>query len=98
MARVYVTAERVIPAPPDVVFAFLCDYQRDRPKILPANYQHYRVTAGGVGGGTGTEWQGGRGVGGFFERTFAPVGLRRIYGEMLDRLATAATSPAAGAA
>ncbi|HZC99730.1 MAG TPA: SRPBCC family protein [Actinomycetes bacterium] len=33
-----------------------------------------------------TSWEGGEGVGGFFERTFAPRGLRRIYGELLDRL------------
>jgi carbon monoxide dehydrogenase subunit G len=32
-------------------------------------------------------WQGAGGIGGMFERTFAPLGLRRIYGEMLDRLA-----------
>jgi hypothetical protein len=34
-------------------------------------------------------WVGGGGVGGFFERTFAPRGLRRVYGEMLERLAAA---------
>jgi Polyketide cyclase / dehydrase and lipid transport len=34
-----------------------------------------------------SEWEGGRGVGGFFERAFAPMGLRRIYGSMLDTLA-----------
>lgn len=45
--------------------------------------------------GAGTEvtidssWEGAAGIGGFFERTFAPMGLRRIYGEMLDRLAGA---------
>lgn len=33
-----------------------------------------------------TTWNGAGGVGGFFERTFAPRGLRRIYGEILDRL------------
>ncbi|GHO83393.1 hypothetical protein KSZ_13990 [Dictyobacter formicarum] len=33
-----------------------------------------------------SEWEGGTGVGGFFERTFAPLGLRRIYGSMLDSL------------
>jgi uncharacterized protein YndB with AHSA1/START domain len=33
-----------------------------------------------------TAWQGGGGVRGFFERTFAPKGLQRIYGEVLDRL------------
>ncbi len=34
-----------------------------------------------------TDWEGGKGVGGFFERTFAPMGLRRIYKEMLGKLA-----------
>jgi hypothetical protein len=33
-----------------------------------------------------TEWQGSGGIGGFFERTFAPRGLRRIYEDVLDRL------------
>jgi hypothetical protein len=42
-------------------------------------------------------WQGAGGVGGVFERTFAPMGLRRIYGAMLDRLAEAVSTPAPGA-
>ncbi len=33
-----------------------------------------------------SEWEGGTGVGGFFERTFAPMGLRRIYNSMLISL------------
>jgi len=33
-----------------------------------------------------SEWEGGTGVGGFFERTFAPLGLTRIYRSMLDLL------------
>jgi len=33
-----------------------------------------------------TDWEGGQGVGGFFERTFAPLGLHRIYDRMLDQL------------
>ena len=39
-----------------------------------------------------TEWQGGKGVGGFFERTFAPLGLRRIYNNMLSLLAQSVQS------
>ncbi len=35
-----------------------------------------------------TEWEGGSGIGGFFERTFAPMGLRQIYGSMLSKLAS----------
>jgi hypothetical protein len=34
-----------------------------------------------------SSWQGAGGIGGVFERTFAPIGLRRIYGQMLDKLA-----------
>jgi Polyketide cyclase / dehydrase and lipid transport len=33
-----------------------------------------------------TVWNGAGGIGGFFERTFAPRGLQRVYGTMLDRL------------
>jgi hypothetical protein len=32
-------------------------------------------------------WQGAGGIGGIFERIFAPLGLRRIFGEILDKLA-----------
>lgn len=34
-----------------------------------------------------TEWQGGGGVGGFFERTFAPRALRGIYQDELRHIA-----------
>ncbi|WP_338492325.1 SRPBCC family protein [Streptomyces sp. SJL17-4] len=34
-----------------------------------------------------TVWDGATGVGGFFERTFAPKGLARIYDAVLDKLA-----------
>ncbi|MQA08340.1 MAG: SRPBCC family protein [Pseudonocardiaceae bacterium] len=33
-----------------------------------------------------TTWRGAGGIGGFFERTFAPGGLRKIYDEMLGKL------------
>jgi hypothetical protein len=33
-----------------------------------------------------TTWNGAGGIGGFFERTFAPKGLQRVYGEILARL------------
>ncbi|WP_149400754.1 SRPBCC family protein [Dictyobacter arantiisoli] len=33
-----------------------------------------------------SEWEGGSGTKGFFERIFAPLGLRRIYGSMLESL------------
>ena len=34
-----------------------------------------------------TVWNGAGGIGGFFEKTFAPKGLGRIYDAMLDKLA-----------
>ncbi len=34
-----------------------------------------------------TTWQGAGGIGGFFEETFAPRGLGRIYDALLDKLA-----------
>lgn len=34
-----------------------------------------------------TVWNGASGIGGFFERTFAPKGLARIYDALLERLA-----------
>ncbi|MGY1665276.1 SRPBCC family protein [Geodermatophilus sp. SYSU D00696] len=33
-----------------------------------------------------TTWDGASGVGGFFERTFAPRGLHRVYTDLLGRL------------
>jgi uncharacterized protein YndB with AHSA1/START domain len=35
-----------------------------------------------------TIWNGAGGIGGFFERTFAPKGLRRVYDSLLERLET----------
>jgi Polyketide cyclase / dehydrase and lipid transport len=51
----------------------------------------WRVTPDGTGSNVTLEasWQGAGGIGGFFERLFAPLGLRRIYGEVLNRLAAA---------
>ena len=33
-----------------------------------------------------TTWNGAGGIGGFFERTFAPKGLRRVHEQILERL------------
>jgi hypothetical protein len=35
-----------------------------------------------------TTWDGAGGVGGFFERTFAPIGVRRLHTAVIDRIAT----------
>ncbi|MFF4302491.1 SRPBCC family protein [Streptomyces sp. NPDC001601] len=51
----------------------------------------WRVTPAGEGKSrvvVHTTWQGAGGIGGFFEKTFAPKGLGRIYDQVLDKLAT----------
>jgi hypothetical protein len=51
-----------------------------RWSVLPLNGgQKSRVTIE-------SEWEGGSGIGGFFERTFAPLGLRKIYDNVLAML------------
>jgi uncharacterized protein YndB with AHSA1/START domain len=50
----------------------------------------WRVTPAGEGSSrvvVTTTWKGAGGIGGFFEKTFAPKGLGRIYDAVLDRLA-----------
>ena len=50
----------------------------------------WRVTPAGEGRSrvvVTTTWTGAGGIGGFFERTFAPKGLGRIYDALLARLA-----------
>ncbi|MEU7382703.1 MULTISPECIES: SRPBCC family protein [unclassified Streptomyces] len=50
----------------------------------------WRVTPAGEGKSRvviTTTWKGAGGIGGFFERTFAPKGLARIYDGMLAKLA-----------
>ncbi|GAA0517213.1 polyketide cyclase [Saccharopolyspora subtropica] len=46
-----------------------------------------REDAGGSVVRVETTWQGASGIGGFFERIFAPAGLKRIYGDVLNKLA-----------
>jgi hypothetical protein len=57
----------------DQLSSFVCTWT-----VMPAS-----------GGSTVTieaSWDGAAGIGGFFERRFAPAGLRRIYGQILGRL------------
>jgi hypothetical protein len=44
-----------------------------------------------------TTWQGAGGIGGFFERTFAPKAMRKLYADELTRLDAYARGQAAGA-
>ncbi|GAA1359863.1 SRPBCC family protein [Streptomyces beijiangensis] len=49
--------------------------------VTPAGEKQSRVVVS-------TVWNGAGGIGGFFEKTFAPKGLGRIYDAILDKLAT----------
>jgi hypothetical protein len=62
---------------------------------LSSFVQTWTVTESATGSTITVEgvWQGSGGVGGFFERLFAPLGMRRIYGQMLDKLATSLQGP-----
>ena len=57
-------------------------------RVAPAGEGKARVTVT-------TVWQGAGGIGGFFEKTFAPRGLGRIYGVVLDKLAASVEQPQA---
>jgi uncharacterized protein YndB with AHSA1/START domain len=139
MAKVTVSAERAMGAPPATVYACLADMHH-RPAFLPPAFSGFEVEEGGVGTGTvvrftvtaggrarqyrmavaetepgrvltetdtgsslvttftvtpdsagsrvriDTAWDGAGGVGGFFERRFAPRVLRGIYQDELGRL------------
>jgi uncharacterized protein YndB with AHSA1/START domain len=56
--------------------------------VTPAGEGKSRVVVSSV-------WNGAGGIGGFFEKTFAPKGLGRIYGAVLDNLAREVEKPAA---
>jgi hypothetical protein len=49
---------------------------------------NWTVAAAGSGSSVTvkTSWQGAGGIGGFFEKTFARLGLRKIQGEVLENL------------
>jgi Polyketide cyclase / dehydrase and lipid transport len=66
-------------------------FERDQ---LSSFVSHWTVSPNGAGSQVTLEssWQGAGGVGGVFERTFAPMGLRRIYAQILDKLADAVSA------
>jgi carbon monoxide dehydrogenase subunit G len=49
---------------------------------------NWTVAPAGTGSSvtTKTSWEGAGGIGGFFEKTFAPLGLKKIQGEVLANL------------
>ena len=140
MARILISAERVVDAPAETVYGYIADMREHHPRFLPPAFSDFRVESGGVGAGTvarykmtaggrtreyemkvaepepgrvltesdagssavttftvspqdgsslvqiSTTWDGAHGIGGFFERRFAPRVMRAIYVDELNRL------------
>lgn len=63
-------------------------FERDEHSSFVSNWT-VDPTATGSSVTLEASWQGAGGIGGFFERLFAPMSLRRIYSRVLDNLATA---------
>jgi Polyketide cyclase / dehydrase and lipid transport len=60
--------------------------ERDENSSMVTTWTLRPADAGGTTVRVRTTWNGAGGIGGFFERTFAPRGLQRVYGELLGRL------------
>jgi len=60
--------------------------EKDANSSLVTNWTVAPAGAAGSSVTVKTAWTGATGVKGFFERVFAPVGLRRIQGEVLANL------------
>jgi len=140
MAKIVVSAERVVGAPADAVYRYVADMRDHHPRYLPPAFSDFQVESGGTGAGTitrfkvtaggrtrdyrmrvdepepgrvltesdtssslvttttvaprdggslvtiSTSWNGAGGIGGFFEKMFAPRAMRAIYTDELDRL------------
>ena len=140
MAKIVVSAERVVAAPAEAVYRYVADMREHHPHFLPPAFSDFQVESGGTGAGTitrfkvtaggrtrdyrmqvdepepgrvltesdtasslvttttvtpkggaslvriTTSWNGAGGIGGFFERRFAPKAMRAIYTDELERL------------
>ena len=63
-------------------------YERDERSTFVSNWT-IDPTATGSSVTLEASWEGAGGIGGFFERLFAPMSLRRTYGKLLQNLAAA---------
>jgi uncharacterized protein YndB with AHSA1/START domain len=142
MAKIVVSAERVVDAPAEAVYRYVADMREHHPHFLPPAFSDFQVESGGTGAGTitrfkvtaggrtrdyrmqvdepepgrvltesdtassmvttttvtprdgaslvqiSTSWNGAGGIGGFFERRFAPKAMRALYTDELERLNT----------
>ncbi|WP_409329116.1 SRPBCC family protein [Trujillonella humicola] len=60
--------------------------ERDTRSSMVTTWTVHPADAGSTTVRVRTTWDGAGGIGGFFERTFAPKGLRRVYVDLLGRL------------
>ncbi|MGY1600960.1 SRPBCC family protein [Geodermatophilus sp. SYSU D00815] len=60
--------------------------ERDANSSMVTTWTVHPADAGATTVRVRTTWNGAGGIGGFFERTFAPKGLRRVYADLLTRL------------
>ena len=66
--------------------------EKDANSTLVTNWTVAPAGAAGSSVTVKTSWKGASGIGGFFERSFAPVGLRKIQAEVLANLKSAVES------
>jgi hypothetical protein len=83
--QLHATEKRVRDVLADVTTTDASVTETDRNSSLVTTYA---VSPAGSGSQVvvTTSWDGAGGIGGFFERTFAPKGLARIYDGVLERL------------
>lgn len=84
--RLHATEKRVRHVVADVTVAADSVSEKDRNSSMVTVFRVAPETSGSKVVAT-TTWDGAGGIGGFFERTFAPKGLRRIHTELLENLA-----------
>ncbi|HEY1640687.1 MAG TPA: hypothetical protein VGG35_08375 [Streptosporangiaceae bacterium] len=96
MAPILVSAERTVDAPADVIYGYFADMREHHPRFLPPAFADFQVEAGGAHVRIATTWDGAGGMGGFFERLFAPRVMRGIYADELVRLAAYAREQRGG--
>jgi hypothetical protein len=60
--------------------------ERDTNSSMVTTWTVRPADAGVTSVAARTTWNGAGGIGGFFERTFAPKGLQRVHTELLSRL------------
>jgi hypothetical protein len=83
--RLHATEKRVRHVVADVTVDATGVTETDRNSSLVTRYA---VSPSGSGSRVvvTSSWDGATGIGGFFERTFAPKGLQRVYADLLTRL------------